>query len=367
MEGGEVSNRIDRVRKYIHNIFDRIENAEDKRAAYIHSYGVSQCCGLLAVKRGLDLELAAIIGLLHDVYSYRTGFAALHAPNGAEMARVAFRYGLAGLFSAEEQTVILSAIYHHSDKGHVHGAYEELLKDGDVFQRLSFDDTYGRFYGQRLLNIMKELTLPEPNIAILPKEEPAASPFVQSRVGGIAEALAEKKIAGERSNADYMKIIRYYPEETAFDELKNNWCAAFVYHCCLEAGLSLPLRVPLTAKKVAGCRFAGVGAWYEWGMDHGFCHFEKNGFLPERGDILIYSNIIPPADKPADSLWHDHIGIVLSCHGDSLTVAEGNAGNKNVSDIIKRKRDDTIGCYIRIPWDYTYDGGSVPYCLYGRP
>jgi hypothetical protein len=36
-------------------------------------------------------------------------------------------------------------------------------------------------------------------------------------------------------------------------------------------------------------------------------------------------------------------------------VAEGNAGNKNVSGIITRKRDDSIGYYIRILKGYKYD------------
>jgi hypothetical protein len=158
-----------------------------------------------------------------------------------------------------------------------------------------------------------------------------------------------------------MRIIRYFPEETAFDELKNNWCAAFVYHCCLEAGLSLPIRVPHTANKIAGSRFAGVGAWYEWGMDNKFCLYEKDGFEPERGDILIYNNVIPNEDKAENSLWHDHIGVVISSDGDSLMVAEGNVGNKNVSGIVRRKRDDKIGCYIRIPTDYSYNGWKIDY------
>ena len=96
-------------------------------------------------------------------------------------------------------------------------------------------------------------------------------------------------------------------------------------------------------------------------MENGFCHFEKDGFAPERGDILIYNNIIPKEDKPDNGPWHDHIGVVISSDGDSLMVAEGNAGNKNVSDILKRKRDDTIGCYIRIPKDYLYDGWKTDF------
>lgn len=57
----------------------------------------------------------------------------------------------------------------------------------------------------------------------------------------------------------------------------------------------------------------------------------------------------------------DHIGIVISCHGDHLMVAEGNADNRNVSAILSRKRDHTINCYIRIPENYSYDGWKIDF------
>lgn len=356
-----MKNRADCVRAYVNHIFDSIVQPEKKRAAYIHSYGVAQCCALLAAKRGLNMELATIIGLLHDLYSCKTGITALHANNGAEMVRVAFKYTLTDLFSDDEQTIIKSAIYHHSDKYHVHDAYDELLKDSDILQHVAFDDTYGWIEGQRLLHTMNELSLPTPNITILPQKKESEHLFCQSLVGDVAEALATKQIAGERSDGEYGKLIRYFPEETAFDELKNAWCAAFVYHCCYEAGLALPIRVPHTAKKVANCRFACVVAWYEWGMENGFCYYEKDGFTPARGDIVIYNNVIPKGDKPGNSAWCDHIGIVVGRDENSLMVAEGNVGNRNVAGIVRRKRDATIGCYILVPQDYAYDGWKTDF------
>ena len=138
------SDRLGRVRAYVNSIFDPVEDADEKRAAYIHSYGVSHCCALFAMKRGLDLELASVIGLLHDVYSYKTGVIAWHAQNGAEMVRVAFKYSLADLFTDEEQTIIKSAIYHHANKDIVHDEYDEMLKDSDILQRISFDHSHAR-------------------------------------------------------------------------------------------------------------------------------------------------------------------------------------------------------------------------------
>lgn len=346
--------KLDSVRTYVDSIFNAIEDAEEKRAAYIHSYGVAQCCALLAAKRRLDTELATAIGLLHDVYSYKTGVHSLHSQNGAEMVRVAFKYALKDLFTEQEQILIKSAIYHHANKDIRHDDYDELLKDSDIFQNWLYDVTSERGYSQRLFHIFAELSLPVPSYSLRPTEPKKAKLFLQSRLADIAEALAGKQIIGERTDADYMNIIRYFPEETAFDELKNAWCAAFVYHCCLQAGIELPLRLPHTAKKVANTRFACVVAWYEWGEENGYCHYEKDGFSPERGDILIYNNIIPKDNKPESSTWCDHIGIVLSVDGEYLTVAEGNDGNRNVSGILRRKRDERIGCYLRIPADYVY-------------
>ena len=126
-------------------------------------------------------------------------------------------------------------------------------------------------------------------------------------------------------------------------------CAAFVCHCCVEAGLELPIRYPGVS-----IRFAGVGAWLEWAK---LCGFYSDGadIKPQKGDIVIYDNVIPPDKKPADSPWHDHIGIVLTAGPDTLEIAEGNAGNGNVSGIVRRNRHERIGGLVRIPDGYVCD------------
>jgi hypothetical protein len=199
------------------------------------------------------------------------------------------------------------------------------------------------------------------NVIIKFKFRQLKKPFNQFNFGDIAEKLASKNISGERNNPDYTEIIKYYPEKSAFDELNHAWCAAFVYHCCIKAGLVLPLRTPQTANKISNYRFACVVAWYEWANKHGYCKYEKDGYTPQHGDIVVYNNIIPKENKQENSAWCDHIGVVLSCDDDSLTVAEGNIDNKNISGIIKRKRDYTIGCYIRIPEDYKYKEWEIDY------
>ena len=354
--------RVSRVIQYVDGIIEKIPSAEKRKQAYVHTYGVSQYCALLAAKRGLDPELAYISGLLHDIYTYFSGSGMYHAYSGAEMARVALRN--MNIFSDDEKIIILSAIFHHSQKKQIHDGYDEVLKDADILSLFFNDPEFRVFYrdAQRLENLLKELKI----TAALTEHghELAMSQgikFKRSLFADIAEEMASKNIRGERESAQFMDIIRYYPEESAFDDLKNGWCAAFVYHCVLKAGLALPIKLP-----PCKYRFAGVGAWFEWGMENGLCFSDTDGIVPERGDIVIYNNIISPENKPANGAWHDHMGIVLSCDGDRLRAAEGNIDNKNVSGVIERKRGGTIGCYIRIPDDFDCEDWSGDYKKYLR-
>lgn len=136
-----MTNRTEQVCSLIDATVNAIADPSEHRAAYIHLYGVAQCMVLLAGRRGLDPELSRIIGLLHDIYSYRTGNSEQHAVHGAEIVREMFANELAGLFTEEEQGIIVDAIAHHSEKNAVHGPYEELLKDADVIQRYLYDET----------------------------------------------------------------------------------------------------------------------------------------------------------------------------------------------------------------------------------
>lgn len=348
--------RKETVQAYADEIFSTMEN-EQRIVSYHHTGGVALLCALLAKKRGLDGELAYICGLLHDVYPPKGGKRVFHAINGAEMVRVAFKYQLKGLFTDEEQMLIRSAIFHHSDKAHVHDAYDEILKDADLLQHWLWEFKNEKYLSKRTVNVQKELGLP---VSDLPEVKPNRffkSEFSSAVFADIAEELASKPVCGDFTDEDFMKIIRYFPEKTAFDELKNAWCAAFVFHCAITAGLKLPIRYAPTANT----RFACVEAWLEWGQNNGFCHFEKDGFVPERGDIVIYNNVIPPENKPENCPWYDHIGIVLKVGENTLIVAEGNRNNQNFSGIVERARDSYIGCFVRIPEDYVYDGWKIDY------
>lgn len=351
--------RIAVIKEYADKVISKITHEEERKQAFIHTYGVAQCCALLASSRGLNNELAYISGLMHDLYAYFSGSYLCHSQSGADMSKVVLNQ--MDLFTKDEKTTILSAIFYHANKDIVHGEYDEILKDADLLEPFLNSGCSGVHYRHlpRLKKVLAEL-----NMSIEPGEygrmEKASDiAFDRIQMADVAEKLAAMKIVGERTSRDYMEIIKYYPEENAFDELRNAWCAAFVYHCSLIADIELPIRQPPIQN-----RFAGVGSWFEWGRINGFSFYEQDGFEPSRGDIVVYNNIIPTNNKPGDSAWHDHIGIVLDCDQNSLTVAEGNVDNENMSGVVQRKRDHTIGCYIRIPDGYEYDGWKYDYKAY---
>lgn len=318
---------------------------------------MSSACALTALKRGLNSELAAACGVLHDIYSYRTGIFTYHEHNGAEMACPVLRD--MGVFTVDEQKIILSAIFHHGDKSHIHDEYDEVLKDADILQ--PFLNNAGlkifKLAVPRLTHLSQEF-----NMQINPVSYGSPSKSSQkisdraTRLADIAEQLARKKFKAELSDKNFTEVIKYWPDDNAFNELKTGWCAAFVYHCCIQAGFMLPIGHHLTS-----CRFAGVGAWYQWANLLNYCRYDKDGFTPCKGDIVIYNNIIPIENKEPNAYWHDHIGIVISCTEDKLMDAEGNIDNQNISGIVERRRNEKIGCFIRIPEDYEYDGWKYDY------
>ena len=140
--------RLALVRERVDAILKQRENWEYKHAGTIHLYGVSAVCVLLAAKRGLDPELCAIAGLLHDIRTYRTGDYQDHARLGAPEAESILEE--LGCFTPEEIALVGCAIARHSDKDACHDAMDELLKDADVLQHFLYNPHIGsELSGQR--------------------------------------------------------------------------------------------------------------------------------------------------------------------------------------------------------------------------
>jgi uncharacterized protein len=131
--------RLAVVRNEIDHLLLNQSNDNKNLDVYIHLYGVAQNCSILAIKRGLDVELCTIIGMLHDIHTYKFGYVKEHASLGAIEAEKILRD--LELFSEEEIEVAKNAIYNHSDKKTVHDKYSELIKDADVLQNSLFNYT----------------------------------------------------------------------------------------------------------------------------------------------------------------------------------------------------------------------------------
>ena len=132
-----MENRVEILRKYIDDILLHMDDTENRRCAYLHLYGVSQACALIALKRGEDVELATMAGMLHDLHTYKVGNHDNHAVLGALLAKEVL--GDLQITSHEETEMICSAIHNHSSKSGKFSAFDEVLLDADVMQHVLYN------------------------------------------------------------------------------------------------------------------------------------------------------------------------------------------------------------------------------------
>ncbi|MEG2018313.1 MAG: CHAP domain-containing protein [Clostridium sp.] len=133
-------------------------------------------------------------------------------------------------------------------------------------------------------------------------------------------------------------IISLFPKWD-IQKWDNHWCAAFVYYCCIKAGINLPVQYP--DERVSN-NFAGCNAWEQWAKlpQINIWHdSDEPQFTPEVGDIVLY-------DRVFENTEHDHIGIVIEVKNKVIVSAEGNFNN--VSAVVERDLDEHIRGFIRI-------------------
>ena len=122
--------RLKELRNYVDAEINKMEDPDKRTSAIAHLYGVSLAADMIAKKRELDPEIAAMAAMLHDLHAYKTGSYDDHAHLGAELARKIL--GELGLTNETETDLICSAIYHHDDKLVEDGPMDEAIKDADV-------------------------------------------------------------------------------------------------------------------------------------------------------------------------------------------------------------------------------------------
>ncbi len=150
-------NRLEEVRKIVDSILLTQSDLFERRCGFVHLYGVSSLCSLLALKRGLDVELCSIMGMLHDLSTYKTG----SSDNHAHFSSLESRSLLSSLncFSDDEISLISLSISNHSNKSVIDDSYSELLKDADVFQHFLYNTSFsvGEVSKKRLISLFQEL------------------------------------------------------------------------------------------------------------------------------------------------------------------------------------------------------------------
>ena len=153
-----MQNRLETLREEIEKLI-KLHQPGNMRYFISHLFGVSYFCILLALRRGLDAELAATCGMLHDIYQVVPGIIENHAEEGAKQAKIFLKE--MNLYNDDEIEIITTAISKHSKKRKTHGDYDELLKDADVLSHCLYNPDFPIIEKemQRHKNLLKELNI----------------------------------------------------------------------------------------------------------------------------------------------------------------------------------------------------------------
>ncbi len=128
---------MSRIKDLQKNVFKVLAETAEPMKAMAHLHGVSLAAVMIARRRGQDPELAAMAGLLHDLWAYRSGSYDNHAHLGADYARKVL--GKMELTTSDETESICDAIWHHDDKASIDSPFAEVLKDADVIDHCLTD------------------------------------------------------------------------------------------------------------------------------------------------------------------------------------------------------------------------------------
>ena len=156
----------------------------------------------------------------------------------------------------------------------------------------------------------------------------------RSKLAEVARMEALRPFHGTLPNkeSNIKPIVDLFPKWSV-EQADRNWCAGFVYYCCVKAGFI----IPYSPNECVSCSLAGCGGWEDFAIGDERIEYHlgtDKSFIPEAGDIVLY-------DRVFINLEHDHIGIVLENREDSIIVAEGNTFNDNISRILERIKMNT--------------------------
>ncbi|NMA68670.1 MAG: HD domain-containing protein [Desulfitobacterium sp.] len=121
----------------------------------VHAASCAQIGRLLAQKRGVDIELAALACSIHDIGRWYTGRQKDHALYGEEPVR---KFLASYSLEEKDKEEITQAVIHHSEKDMIGSPIEEIVKDADILDCYLHGDKITKpYHVARLEKIMEEL------------------------------------------------------------------------------------------------------------------------------------------------------------------------------------------------------------------
>ena len=165
-------NRVEKLREYVDEILLNKNNDRDRRMAYVHLYGVAQACAMIAKKRGVDIELAIMAGMLHDLYTYKKKDEVRHLGMDA-INEVIKNHRVDGpiyireildkwqLTTTEETDIICAAIQGGIGKDNKTLELEKVVNDANILQFYFYNpiDTEIKLDEKRINNLLYEFGL----------------------------------------------------------------------------------------------------------------------------------------------------------------------------------------------------------------
>lgn len=114
-------------------------------------------------------------------------------------------------------------------------------------------------------------------------------------------------------------------------KVTDYWCAAFVSTVSLQLGLRDIMPTECGCPSMVRL-YQELGRWVE-----------DDAYIPSPADVIFYDWQDGPNYAVTDNVGHpDHVGIVLDCDGQTMTVVEGNNANA-----VNKRVLEVNGRYIR--------------------
>ncbi len=159
------------------------------------------------------------------------------------------------------------------------------------------------------------------------------------KLAEFAEDEAKKQLSWTAASSEAEKYLNIFRKpmqdlgQIGSAKVFYDWCGAFVYYCCKEVSIDIPVQ-----PNGFWATLALVESWKFWGKQQGFW-FRKGDQVPKRGDIVVF-------DWDGDGELN-HIGIVRGYTPGSNTINTSEGNKQNQSGNFTRSLSYVAG-FIRI-------------------